>query len=157
VGSLRTSCRLCYPIIAKTQAHQGRERKALTEVKAVVLRKGFVPSHADAIFTDVSDENIQQIREALHRFAYQALTSYAKHEPRADHLLQLIQLNVINSFTRNADVLGLRLSLTTSLVFDLGVYLVVIGTVAAAVNRLARFDTDEPPGRDPVAADRGAT
>lgn len=74
----------------------------------MVLRKGFVPSHADAIFTDITDENIEQIREALHRFAYQALTSYAKHEPRADHLLQLIQLNVINSFTRNADVLGLR-------------------------------------------------
>lgn len=36
------------------------------------------------------------------------MTSYAKHDPRADHLLRLIQLNVINSLTRNSDILGLQ-------------------------------------------------
>lgn len=33
--------------------------------------------------------------------------SYGKSQPSADHLLRLIQLNVINSLTRNSDILGL--------------------------------------------------
>lgn len=36
------------------------------------------------------------------------MTNYIKHQPRADQLIQLIQLNVINSLTRNAEILGLQ-------------------------------------------------
>lgn len=44
----------------------------------------------------------------LERFAEQALTSYMTADPRADHHLQLIQLNTINAFTRNAAALGFK-------------------------------------------------
>ncbi|WP_100444810.1 hydrogen gas-evolving membrane-bound hydrogenase subunit E [Glycomyces xiaoerkulensis] len=43
------------------------------------------------------------------------------------------------------DFAGAHLSLSTSVVFDVGVYLIVLGTTAAALNRLAYHETD-PPG-----------
>ncbi|KAI0381452.1 hypothetical protein F5Y04DRAFT_289003 [Hypomontagnella monticulosa] len=60
------------------------------------------------MFRDVTDENLGQKREVLIRFAKKALASYATCQPSADHLLRLIQLNVINSLTRNSIVLGLK-------------------------------------------------
>lgn len=57
---------------------------------------------------DVTEENIEQKREVLLRFAKEALDSYATCQPSADHLLSLIQLNVINSLTRNSVILGLE-------------------------------------------------
>ena len=49
---------------------------------------------------------MRQKRAVLERFAEQALRSHAKSDPRADHRLRLIQLNIINSLTRNSAILG---------------------------------------------------
>lgn len=68
-----------------------------------------VHSRSDQVITfqDATASNISQKRAILRRFAAQALASYATGQPSADHLLQLIQLNLINSLTRNALLLGL--------------------------------------------------
>ncbi|KAI5921701.1 hypothetical protein F4810DRAFT_702194 [Camillea tinctor] len=63
-------------------------------------------SAEDVVFTDVTEANIQQKRAALQRIAAQHLASYAAHQPRAHHLPRLIQLNVIDSLTRNSVLLG---------------------------------------------------
>lgn len=60
-------------------------------------------------FRDVTKENVRQKRVFLERFAEQALTSHAKSDPRADHRLRLIQLNIINSLTRNSMLLGFEI------------------------------------------------
>lgn len=57
-------------------------------------------------FSHCSEENVAQKRAILKRFAEQALTSYMTADPCADHHLKLIQLNIINGFTRNAAALG---------------------------------------------------
>ncbi|KAH7029771.1 uncharacterized protein B0I36DRAFT_375104 [Microdochium trichocladiopsis] len=53
-----------------------------------------------------SQDTIAQQRALLEAFARQALSSYAAGCPRADHYLQLIQLNIVTGLTRNAEVLG---------------------------------------------------
>lgn len=53
-------------------------------------------------------ESIKELRDLLRRFAYQAMMNYNRQQPRADQLIRLIQLNVINSLTRNAEILGLQ-------------------------------------------------
>ncbi|KAJ0117002.1 hypothetical protein J7T55_003417 [Diaporthe amygdali] len=55
-----------------------------------------------------TEENIAQKRALLKQFAEQALTSYKTADPCADHRLKLIQLNVVNGFTRNAAALGFK-------------------------------------------------
>ncbi|ROT42960.1 hypothetical protein SODALDRAFT_327126 [Sodiomyces alkalinus F11] len=57
-------------------------------------------------FSHCSEENVSQKRARLKRFAEQALTSYLTADPCADHHLKVIQLNIINGFTRNAAALG---------------------------------------------------
>ena len=54
----------------------------------------------------MTEENVRQKRAILEQFAAQALRSHAKSDPRADHRLRLIQLNIINSLTRNSAILG---------------------------------------------------
>lgn len=56
----------------------------------------------------VTEENVVQKRAILQCFAEQALKSHAKADPRADHRLKLIQLNIINSLTRNSAILGFK-------------------------------------------------
>jgi multicomponent Na+:H+ antiporter subunit A len=46
----------------------------------------------------------------------------------------------------HVDLAGAHVSLSSSLVFDLGVYLVVLGMVAAALNRLGRYGVEAAPG-----------
>ncbi|KAM5371730.1 hypothetical protein ACJZ2D_007795 [Fusarium nematophilum] len=62
----------------------------------------------DAVFGWCTEENLEEKRALLGRFAQQALASYTKSQPTADHLLKLIQLNVINSLTRNSAILGMN-------------------------------------------------
>ncbi|KAI9170610.1 hypothetical protein HJFPF1_00079 [Paramyrothecium foliicola] len=64
------------------------------------------PEDIDETFHNCTKDNIIQKRASLERFAEQALTSYARSDPCADHRLKLMQLNIINAFTKNATTLG---------------------------------------------------
>ena len=57
-------------------------------------------------FSHCSEKDAAQKRAMLERFAEQALMSYTRADPCADHYLKLIQFNIIDGFTRNAAALG---------------------------------------------------
>ncbi|WP_380169447.1 hydrogen gas-evolving membrane-bound hydrogenase subunit E [Jannaschia sp. R86511] len=80
-------------------------------------------------------------------------------------LLGLLQDSFLQPLRSSIEIGSFYQSLTTSLIFDVGVYLVVVGLVVAAVDRLANGRvveaaeaTQVPPGdTDPVAKDEPTT
>ncbi|KAK1961236.1 hypothetical protein LY78DRAFT_662290 [Colletotrichum sublineola] len=68
--------------------------------------KPLLLSSKPSTFSHCSAEDAARERAALERFAEQALISYMKADPCADHHLKLIQFNTINGLTRNAAALG---------------------------------------------------
>lgn len=56
---------------------------------------------------EAMDTKAANTRAGLHSFAAQALASYSAGDPCADHLISLIHLNFVNSFTANASALRL--------------------------------------------------
>ena len=58
------------------------------------------------MFSHCTPEDAARKRAILERFADQAMTSFLRADPCADHRMKLIQLNTINAFTRNAAALG---------------------------------------------------
>ncbi|KAI1498826.1 hypothetical protein F5X99DRAFT_391906 [Biscogniauxia marginata] len=93
------------------RASRQRETQHHDQARTVDVprRSVVVYSNDDVMFRDVTEENIKQKRAILRRFAEQYLASYAACQPSADHLLRLIQLNVIDSLTRNSVILGFRI------------------------------------------------
>jgi hypothetical protein len=66
-----------------------------------------VPTKHVVGLSDITEENLCQRREMLYRFAEEALATYSTCQLSRNHLLRLIQLNVVNSLTRNSTILGL--------------------------------------------------
>ena len=60
------------------------------------------------MFSHCTEKEAATKRAMLERFAEQALMRYMTADPCADHRLQVMQLNTINAFTRNAAALGYK-------------------------------------------------
>ncbi|GKT92669.1 hypothetical protein CT0861_06176 [Colletotrichum tofieldiae] len=99
-----------------TDVVQGRQRKSpndanngLNETRATASA---IPSEEEEDFRTMDEEiteyNIWKRRACLKRLNQRALQSYLMSQPSPDHLLKVIQLNIINAFTTNATVLGLQ-------------------------------------------------
>ncbi|VUC31426.1 unnamed protein product [Clonostachys rosea] len=86
------------------------ERGCTTEDAAASRRAPcrsiIVCSEDDLLIGETTAENVDRKRGLLNQFAQSALASYAKCQPSADHLLRVIQHNVVESLTMNSVMLG---------------------------------------------------